>query len=299
MINPDRALDYLAFVVNRHRVWEKRQQNLPQPWTEDPILASRKFTSVFRVLDPGSQYVLTDLYQRDGEDPEDLLLRLFLYRHTGRTEVWDWLAYAGVGLPNRGNLEQVLEAWQDYRARTGKPLFTGAYLVYPQSHEKGTDKIYSIVYLAHRLFAVGDVASTFLAAESQAGRFSALRSNKGVADFMSMQVLTDWGYFAPEDREDDFVVLGPGARRGALALDPHSKPEATLEWAYTAIRSLPEPPTISLPDGRVRLPSRMDVQNTLCEFSKYVRFQSKPTPGKVYTPAHPGPQPAPALPERW
>ena len=43
----------------------------------------------------------------------------------------------------------------------------------------------------------------------------------------------------------------------------------------------------------------MDVQNTLCEFSKYVRFQSKPIPTKQYVPAHPGPQPPPVLPKHW
>lgn len=33
--------DFLAFVVERHRIWEQRQAGLPQPWTSDPVLASR------------------------------------------------------------------------------------------------------------------------------------------------------------------------------------------------------------------------------------------------------------------
>lgn len=299
MINPDRALDYLAFVVNRHLIWEARLEGLPQEeWAYDPILQTRKFTNVFRILDPGTQYVLTSLAEPDAK-PEDVLLRLFLYRHTGRVEAWEYLEMTS-GLPDRTNLPDVLAAFKQYRGKgsvTERPVFTGAYLVFPQSAERGTDKLESIVDLTKRLFVEGTVAQEFLDAGSQADRFAALRSNKGVADFMSMQVLTDWGYTSHcgEDRENEFVVLGPGARRGATALDPAGKPEDTLEWAY---REVQDQVTLDLPNGMSRPPSRMDVQNTLCEFSKYVRHQSKP-PGKPYTPAHPGPQDPPVLPEHW
>jgi hypothetical protein len=75
----------------------------------------------------------------------------------------------------------------------------------------------------------------------------------------------------------------------------------TLLWAVDAVRSSEGCPTIPLdhPGDPVRVPSWMDVQNTLCEFSKWVRFSEKPLPGKPYRPAHPGPQPAPLLPQHW
>ena len=82
--------DFLRFVVERHRIWEQRQAGAPQPWTDDPVLATRKFTNVFRVLDPGTQFLLTDLFEPD-IDPRDTLMRAFLYRHTGRVEIWELL----------------------------------------------------------------------------------------------------------------------------------------------------------------------------------------------------------------
>lgn len=300
-VNPDKALDYLDFVQERHRIWEARQQGLPQEeWATDPILQTRKFTNVFRILDPGSQYVLTDLVpeEGEGEDLQDRLLRLFLYRHTGRIEVWDWLTYAGVDLPHRGNLDYVLMAWQDYRTWTGKPVFTGAYLVYPQSHEKGTDKLDSIVRLAHRLFVEGDVAERFLSEDTQRGRFEALRNNKGVADFMSFQILTDWGYLCGDYRENDFVVPGPGARKGAALLDPSAPAEQVVYWAQQAVHSLPNCPEIVLPHGGTRKPSLVDIQNTFCEYQKYVRYSQKPQ-GDPYVPSHPGEQPIPVFPGGW
>lgn len=328
MIDIDRAFDYLEFVQERHRVWERRQEGLPQPWTEDPIIATRKFTSVFRILDPGTQYVVEALHTPE-LPPEDTLLRSFLYRHTGRIEAWDYIDLNLGELPTIDNLDDALDVMKDYRGKgkvrrkpprregqTGRgngfqstsferPVFTNAYLVFPQSGERGTDKLESIFNLTRRLFHQDSpdfICDDFFAARTQADRFAVLRRNKGVADFMSMQVLTDWGYSHHADPdpelENRFVVLGPGARRGAAAIDPQSKPDEVLEWAYREVQSLGEP-SLDLPGGGVRLPSRMDIQNTLCEFSKYVRYQGKPAATKPYRPAHPGPQEPPLLPKHW
>lgn len=310
-LDPDAGMLFLDFVAERHRVWTRRQEGLPGPWTDDPILASRKFTNVFRVLDYGSQYVLTDLVDADLE-PEDQLARLFLYRHTGRVEVWQHLEMTS-GLPTRHNLDDVLAALKDYRGeasvrtRTSDPrnaarktqtdfkrsVFTSAYLVFPQSHVPGTDKLESIVDLTRRLGEAG-VWRYFTTAVSQKERFGVLRANKGVADFMSMQILTDWGYtpFADGDREDEFVVAGPGARKGAAALG--LGPQEGVEWAVHAIRALGED-TPRLGD---RVPSYMDAQNCLCEFSKYVRYVEKGAPGTPYVAAHLGPQNV-VLPQHW
>lgn len=289
MIDPDAALSFLGFVEARHEVWEKRQAGLSGPWTTDPIIASRKFTNVFRVLDYGSQFLLKELLEPD-LSPVDVLMRCFLYRHTGRPETWQYLELALGRYPLVEDLDDVLEAWKEYRGKD-RPVFTGAYLVFPQSQEPGTDKLESIVGLTKRLFKDG-LATDFMMADTQAARFETLRRNRGVADFMSMQILTDWGYSQyGADVEDEFVVPGPGARKGAAHLDTTVKAEKVLGWAVKAIRSSPNVPR--LPNGRV--PSYMDAQNCLCEFSKYVRYEGKAQP---YHPVHPQPQKI-VLPQHW
>lgn len=298
MIDPDAAIAYLRFVEARHQVWAARQAGLPGPWTDEPIVATRKFTNVFRVLDFGSQYLFGENLLEGRKD--DVLMRLFLYRHTGRPEAWDYLLTALGGPPTIDDLEFVAELFKEYRGAGARPVFTSAYLVFPQSQVKGTDKVDSIVALTRRLFEDEGLAESFLAADSQVGRFAELRKNKGVADFMSMQILTDWGY-SPygEDRENDFIVLGPGARKGALALDPTAKTDDTFRWAYESVYDLGLELPLDTPMGMGRLPSYMDVQNTLCEFSKYVRYAERPVPDKPYAPAHPGPQEPPLLPHHW
>lgn len=298
MIDVDAAMAYLGFVEARHEAYLNRQAGLAAPWTNEPIVQAHKFTNVFRILDHGTQFILSDLAE-PGLSDRDLLMRLFLYRHTGRVEAWQYLDMT-VGYPVVANLPEALAAWLQYPSA----FFTNAYLVYPQSHVKGTNKIESIVDLASRLFTEGseqDVVPDFLAAQTQKERFQVLRRNKGVGDFMSMQVLTDWGYTANcgEDREDEFIVLGPGALKGAAALDPSAKPMDVFKWAVESVRQ--DPPLLALDEvgEGYRAPSYMDLQNTLCEFSKHSRFASKPEPTKPYTPAHPGPQPKPLLPQHW
>lgn len=288
---------YLAFVEARHRVWEERQMGAPAPWTSDPIVNSRKFTNVFRVLDPGSQFI----FALEDDNPYDTLLRLFLYRHTGRVEAWNHVAMELGEYPRLANLEDVLGVWGDYKA-TGHPVFTGAYLVYPQSATPGTDKVESIIRLTQRLFAEEGLAQEFVSAKSQEERFKALRRHKGVADFMSMQILTDWGYttYADTDRENEFVVPGPGCRKGISHLTDSPDQVGFLRFAQAEVHMGEDVPTLYLASGP-RYPSIMDIQNTMCEFSKYIRFWEKGEKGigKPYSPAHPGQQPTPVIPAHW
>lgn len=314
--------NFLSFVVERHKIWEKRQAGMPQPWTSDPVLSCRKMTNVFRILDPGTQFVMTDLLE-PGLPERDQLMRLFLYRHTGRVETWQYLDLVGLGYPTVENLEDAWTAWQDYRGKgvyklqNKKPysermnkaggfgsttyertMFTSAYLVFPQSQTPGTDKLRSILDLAARLFTPGspdDVMPRWERARTQAQRFKVLRDAKGVGDFMSMQVLTDWGYQHDVDREDEFLQPGPGSVKGAAALDPSAKPMEVVARVVEAVRGLPDCPRLGY-----RVPSLMDIgSNLLCEWSKYSRYREKPVPVKTYTPAHPGPQPEPVLPRYY
>ena len=295
--------DFLRFVVERHRIWEQRQVGAPQPWTADPVLATRKFTNVFRVLDPGTQFLLTDLFEPD-IDPRDTLMRAFLYRHTGRVEIWELLNIMVGQYPTWQLLDDLREVWKAYRGEvttkstSQRSLFTGAYLVFPQSQTPGTDKLDSIIDLTKRLFTPGspeDVMPDWFKARTQEQRFKILRRNSGVGDFMSMQILTDWGYQCGEDREDEFLVPGPGSIKGAKALDPNARTMDVVKRVVKEVRGVANSPRLGY-----RSPSLMDIgSNLLCEWSKYVRFREPAVPTKIYTPAHPGSQPDPVLPSYY
>ncbi len=288
----DRVMAYLAFVAERHRVWEARQAGKPQPWTEDPILAGRKFTNVFRVLDVGSQYVLRML--QDAPTPRDALARAFLYRFTNLPGGWEHLRAQLGRWPTAediltGPVKKLLLAYRD----RGDQVFSGAYIVMPEPGVPGVDKTAAVVQKTRVLLVTS--ADDFLAADTQAARLAALRTVPAVGDFMAMQVLSDYGWYAGHD-ENEFVVLGPGSRAGLRHLGLPLRSESIAEIRELLLAQ-PGCPTLAVPGGQ-RPPSLMDVQNTLCEWSKYVRQLGKPAP-KPYRAAHPGPQPTPLFPSHW
>jgi len=288
----EKILDlYRGMVIERHRIWRARQKNLPQPWTTDPVLANRKFTNMFRVLDPGSQFV----FDLEDSNPVTVISRLVLYRMTNLPSTWHAMRSALGHYPTvqefvdyPGSLVHILNRYRNGDRKNR--IFSGAYIIVP---EPGTtnDKVEGAVRVV-RTFAT-EKAEAFLSAKSQDERFAVLRSTPGLGKFLSMQILTDWTYLQPEEPNHSFIVAGPGAIRGAALINSTEKPgsvirDLTLYWM--------DHPLVAL-EGRSL--TRMDVQNTLCEFSKYAKEIVTPRKKTTYQPSHPGAQPIPVLPAWW
>lgn len=279
---------YRKFVVNRHLIWKFRQEGLPAPWSDDPILMARKFTNMFRVLDHGSQFLMRRLMT---DDPLDYLARCVFYRITNLPETWDVLQDELGEYPRAHHFthesDLLYEAIHQYRS-VGNKVFSGAYIIVPAPGTKG-DKVRDAIALTKGF--IENHAADFFNAETQEDRFKALRQTNGLGKFLSMQILTDWGYGLDENKENEFVIAGPGARRGAAHLNAELSAERVIwelavEWEGD--------PVVEMNGHSLGL---MNVQNTLCEFSKYVRYMSAHHP-HPYVPAHPGSQPKPVLP-KW
>lgn len=290
MINEKNLDLYTHMVQERHKIWYSRQRGKSQPWTDDPVLANRKFTNMFRILDPGSQFV----FELDDDDPVTTIARLVFYRITNLPSTWYALRASFGRYPmaydfvhENARLYQTLDAVR----KSGQRVFSGAYIIIP---EPGTtnDKIGGALRIARRFST--EKAQDFLAATSQQERFNVLQSTPGLGKFLSMQILTDWGYLMKTEPDLSFIVAGPGAVRGATLIDPSKKAE-------TVIRELALDWCVD--DLGVQIVGRtltaMDVQNTLCEFSKYARELDNPRKKSAYKPSHPGPQTAPIVPEWW
>lgn len=286
-MNPDTAITFLDFVVERHRVWERRQAGQPAPWTEDPILRSRKFTHVYRVLDYGSQFLVNELLN-PLLSPRDALARCFLYRYTNLPATWTEMQRVMGRYPLEQDLNEVLvKIIHEYRD-AGNKVFSGAYMILPQPNREG-DKVQQAVELAARWME--SHAGDFMAATTQSQRYEILRREYGVGPFLAMQILTDWGYSEQcgEDRENEFIIPGPGCIKGAKRVDSVADATTMIYWARDSLYALDDCPRLN-----GRRPSLMDVQNCWCEFSKYMRLVGKDQP---YTALHKSEPPT--LPRHW
>lgn len=292
----DLDMTYFDFVEERHRIWRRRQAGAEQPWTEDPIMFTRKFTNVFRILDHGSQFLARMLYTGERFAPEDIFFQAFLYRYTNRPESWLEARDKLGRWPRVRDADKLRTIWKERRDQ-GRGVFSGAYVILPAPNRAG-DKIDQAIDLA--VEARKKIWIHFFnRAKTPERRFELLRSLYGVGDFMAMQILTDWNY-GPfgDDEENDFIVPGPGCLKGIRAYGWTGDPVDAIYATRDAWEDAENPPV--LPNDRTL--SLMDVQNTFCEFFKYDRFRSVERLRKhtyPYRPSNPGPQREPFLPVHW
>ena len=298
--DPAMLLLYEEFVVERHKIWERRQRGWPQPWTMDPVLGGKKFTNDFRILDTGSQFLFTML-EDNGEDPKptdaDLLMRAWLYRFTNRPEPWQWFRRNMFRWPILADLyDGTLQAkWQHYRKSA--PLFGNAYAIVGGT-KRGDDKLDWILRLAKDALKFAPIRG----GQSTEYRVGAFQRVRGCSGFLAMQIATDLSYTTRmQASENSFVTYGPGSLRGARLLWPGVSPRAVAEcigWLTAWWWGNPDAPTLPLWGGRRHQLSLMDVQNTLCEFDKRWRWRDADITHD-YKPAYPGPKSQPMLPKHW
>lgn len=295
--------DYYMFVEDRHSIWEQRQRGDGLWTTDDPILAAHKFTNVFRILDPGTQFILTDLLD---PDPVEQFVRIFLYRHIGRIPAWRRFAAEVGRYPLISDLIDgtVFEVFDQYRSE-GNPVFLSAYLVRPNTgapyEGEREDKLKTVIDRTLRFTEVAtEVADDLVGYPDE--QFRRITSTPNVGDFFGMQTLADFWYtpVGGGDFENDFIVAGPGAVRGAKHLRPGMWPTDLIHYLRDRFKFGSAPKLeLDLGGGEVRRPSLMDVQNTLCEWGKYVRIYDKGPKPVPYRPAHPGRQTPPVFPAHW
>lgn len=281
---------YRNFVIARHRAWLERITGTPvDSLSEDEkihdVVRSYRFTNVFRILDWGSQYVVRSLiHQRE----EDLLPSLVLYRLTNVTPPWEFYEILRGHPPTFAEIAsgETLEVFRDQWAQ---PMFGTAYRVHTGRFGKGIPKLDFVVNVAS--LVTPDYSERFRAGTPEQ-RFAQLMELPRIGEFLAMQILTDYGY-AGDDCENDFIVPGPGAVRGAELLGSSNPTELIYslrdEWAE-------DPDSPVLLNGR--LPSLMDVQNTLCEYQKFARYYEG-SRGTSYSPKHRLVGDTPVLPRKW
>lgn len=253
----------IKFAKARHRLWEGKP-------VKSSILTYRKFTNVFRVLDRGSQYLLSLMNVHD--DPIDRLAVSYFYRQVNRPDTME-----AIIAQNDGYVPEAADVfnpeWYDkvvlpvVQARPGAFL-NGAYIILIKpSDPRGTYEKMRDVFPAAAPW-LGHVADV----KNLATRVMLLQETPGLGPFLAMQIATDLGYCEGEtDQENDYILAGPGSRKGIGYMLGKSTP-ATPSEAVKAITSFPVDQLPPLPGSNGRPASLMDIQNVFCEFSKYARL---------------------------
>lgn len=302
---------YWDFVAERHLISNKRKAGQEYPWTADPILREWSFTSVYRRLDPGTEFAVSNLASDSSKSTSTRLFNLLIYRCLGREATFSYLTATLGGLIDPAILahsETYLEELQSelryYRDALKFPVFSTAYMVPAFDWIPGPSKIEKITGQWQEWAAQWPETYESLENSKTAVEFYAvLKSLRGVGRFLASQVYVDCTYtlsnkapynlglmnWYPEFHES-WMAPGPGALTGLQRLTGtlHQKPPSDAEslelmLALTHAQRLQlgmrgfkyataAELSIDETDSPVNL-SLQDVQNTLCEFGKYRKIQ--------------------------
>lgn len=267
---------YFYFIQERMNIfWGK--YNHQDHLTDDPILQEYKFTNVYRASDRVSQYLIKNVIYRDLDRyaPEDVLLRILVFKVFNRIETWEYLNnYLDVRV-NTYNVEWLSKSLT--KRQKDYPIFSNAYMM------AGSHVRYADIKTKHQVwlqmiedeFIQGRGFEKVLEAKSMSEVYSQLRDYPLIGDFLAYQYTIDFNYspYLNFD-EDSFVKAGVGAVRGikkcflsfgnnfedAIYYIHDHFEELQERYGYTAFRPLPG-----------RKPKLIDLQNCFCETDKYLR----------------------------
>lgn len=273
---------FWKFIHERQRVWHRRViKNEPHPWTDDKIIQNNRFTNIYRRLDPGTQYAIQNILEKDASK-KDKIFNIMIYRLIGRLETHDEIGFQHLEGFDRTDFEASLKHRRDVENNT---VFTGAYMVAGYNQMGSSDKVENISQLFDKVSATGSFFDELLSANSAKEAYKTIQSQQGFGNFLSYQVLVDLLY--PVDCYDGHSVLpfsaddwsspGPGAQKGIKRLTKETSEADDLvimrwlrenqEAEFDRLNL--EFPYLSDESGsRIEI-SLADIQNCLCEFYKY------------------------------
>lgn len=300
---------FWRFAHERQTIYMRRLSGDPAPWTDDPILQVHRFTNAYRASDRVSQYLIRRVIYEGDQSPDEVLFRTLLFRLFNKIETWELLrSHLGPLLYSDGAVNDV-EAILLEAARSGRTLYSAAYIIPPVPGVDADYKFQGHLALIDRMMT-DRLAYRIADAVRLEDVFTTLRSYPGLGDFLAFQLTIDVNYSEICDfEESEYVVAGPGALSGISKCftDIGDLSEQDLIHLLTDLQEEEfERLGLDFPDLMGRRLQPIDVQNLFCEVDKYSRVAhpdivgaSNRTRIKQKYQRLPRPLPPPWFPPKW
>jgi hypothetical protein len=257
---------FINFIIERDAIRERREAGLPKPWTADKILAGYRFTNVRREDDPVTKWIRVNWRDPHKDDP-DLWFAVYVARIFNQPAT---LARIGYPVPfSPAYLTEVVSSPNS----DGSSIFRAAYIIPSDTAHKGRPKVDYLVEKFEKAWAEREFFRP-LATTLESYHTHLTESLSGVGSFLAGQIVADLKFVEPLLSAVDwktFAASGPGSRAGLnFLLGRDAKAPWTEDAWRGAFRKLREQIDSDLQRSGFDL-SGQDLQNCLCEMSKYAR----------------------------
>jgi len=271
---PTQVFDtYWAFATERQRVFRSRVRGEPGPWTSDPVLLLHRFTNPYRASDRVSQYLIRHVAYAGTQAPDEVLLRVVLFKLFNRIATWELLDCAVGPIACQTFDVQRYDAVLSGALDAGTRIYSAAYIMPPASRSSHRKHRTHLELVSSML--VDRLPERLAEAPSMKAAYDLLLAYPGLGPFLAFQILTDLNYTTLLGfSEMEFVVAGPGARSGLRKCfsDPGDYDDVDL-IRYTTDRQAEEFARrgLDFQDLWGRPLHLIDCQNLFCEVDKYAR----------------------------
>jgi hypothetical protein len=260
---------YLGFLVHwiseREAIRYRREVlGLSPPWTADEVLRDNRFCNVHREDDKVTRWI-----KKNWRDPyaehDNLAFAMCLAR------VVNW--------PDTLRVLEFPEVWDptefvnrlDVRKTSGSKVWTGAYMV-TGGYSAGGESKQTIMA---RVLSEAYINCEFISPEdSLVQMYADISSTNGLGSFLAAQAIADIKYAAPYYRKaedwDTFCAPGPGSCMGLNFLHGRNATSSISKARFTAEVNHLREWVLSHTDTEL---TAHDMQNCLCELSKYIRIR--------------------------
>lgn len=265
---------YWRLAANRQQIFHSRLLGASAPWTDDPILREYKFCNAYRASDRVSQYLIREvIYDGAERAPEDVLLRVVLFRLFSKEATWEGLRRA-VGEVELATFEADRYAAALEKARADGPIYTAAFILAAHDAYGEPSKHRNHLRLVEHMLDSG-LPRRVARARSLREVYEALIEYPLIGPFMGYQLAIDLNYSELVDfSESEFTVPGPGALRGLRKVFSDFGGLTPVELTMWMVDRQKEeladtsPPWQDLFGRRLQA---IDCQNLFCETDKYSR----------------------------
>lgn len=280
------------FAIARMEAFVAKQNGEAYHNPEFPSLSFARYTNPYRMLDRGSQYVITEIANNEELGWRGKMTLLFLYRQFNMPSSYELFRDGVMAAMMDATGAETLDALVSDRKVVED--MAKAFILYHKDLEEQGVTLYSRAYLRNgssaytRYFELmPDILDTMFAFNAEDYSleriFWHLRRFEGFGDFLAYQLALDVNYCFDVSLPVDFVVPGPGAIKGICdCVGP-----CGMNERISIIKVLAEPrvqravlsgfpfPKFFVKGGapkggaeREWLLEENDVQNLFCEFSK-------------------------------
>ena len=293
------------FVTARQEAWfNKTILKLPrEQWTSNPVLQIAKFTNVYRLLDRNTQFCVEEILEPHCSSEWRRIAHLLTYRWFNKIETYLALAEGIPDCPREIEPYVLANAIRRYTNSTKTPLFTGAYLSGVSDQGGGDSKELNYALILCNLYRAVDDILIFLNDPSMSLEKICLflQLLPCIGGFIAYQFALDMmlslhrlngGKLAPYCDVNSYCDIGPGCKKGLACMGVVGNNtlllRATRELHDKHVSELHRRgfKWIRTDEGQAVPLSLGDIENCLCEFSKFDRIAQG---GHIKTKYHPLP----------